>query len=200
VINAWGPYAEASNIAFVDNRGIGVGNMLSATQHCDPGILGCPYQTQHNTYPPSCLGCQYPTPAAAAFVNYPTDLTLKPNSPLRGAGLDGKDLGADLNTVAWATAGAQTGTLSPYLLMKIRAVIPLPGAVQVRFSALDTNACAVEARVYGLPASDPVARYIDNGGPLDRMVTLNGLAGGTHYQLRLSCSGGYYREAEFRTP
>jgi hypothetical protein len=200
VITGWGPYAELSNNVFLDNLGIGTGNMLASTQHCDPGVPNCPYKTPHNTYPPSCLGCQYPSPAAVNFTNYPATLSLQAGSPLKGAGLDGKDLGADLNTAAWATVGAPYGALSPYLSMKIRAVMPGSGSVQVRFTPYDTSSCTVEARIYGMPSSAPVASAVENSGTLDRLVNLTGLARSTQYALKVTCAGAYYRETDFRTP
>jgi hypothetical protein len=206
IMNAWGQrYSELAANAMIDY--LSVGPTPSVTGHCDPtygieatGLMEpCPYSTPPNTYPPSCLGCQYPAPAAAHFSNYPLALSLQPGSPLQGAALDGRDLGADLNPVSWATAGAQSGILPHYLAMKIRTVIPASTSVQVRFSAYDTSACSLEVRIFGFPTSAPAAAVTDNSGVIDRLVTLAGLTPATTYDLKLTCAGDYYRHEKFRT-
>jgi hypothetical protein len=194
----WGKYAELAKVGFVDSRSIGLSGMVSVTSHCDPGDGDCPYTTLWNTPPANCLGCQYPTVTAAKFTSYPTDLTLDPASPFKSAALDGKDLGADLNTVGWATAGTESGVLPAYLAMKIRTVIPATTSAQVRFSAPDQASCTTAARTYGFPNSSPVSS-IAGTGTLDRLVTLTGLTTGTKYWLTVTC-GSYYREGEFLTP
>ena len=196
----WGPYAEIAANAVLDNLGIGPSGMTGFSRHCTPASAGCAYTTPTTAFPPNCLGCTYPAPSAAGFTNYPDDLTLQSTSPLKAAGIDGKDLGADLNTVGWATAGAEAGTMAPYLSMKIRAVIPAATSVQVRFSAIDLSSCTVEARVYGFPLSSPAATATDSTATLDRLVTLTGLTSNTKYGLKVTCAGTYYREDEFRTP
>jgi hypothetical protein len=217
----WGPHAEIAANAFIDAQEIGVipnsgiNNIDSLIWHCIPGEVGCAYTTVYNSYPPNCLGnggssalslaadggaCKYGIPGNFGFTSYPTDLTLQSGSPLKAAGLDGKDLGADLNTVGWATAGAEAGTMAPYLAMKIRLIRPASTSAFVRFSAIDTSSCTVAARVYGFPLSSPVATATVNTGDLDRTTTLTGLTAGTRYGLKVTCAGSYYREDEFRTP
>lgn len=201
----WGLWAEMSANGFADNLGLGNSDpgIDAINQHCDINDAygaGCPYTTAHDTYPPNCLGCRYNTPTNLKFTSYPNDLTLQSDSPLKGAGLDGKDLGADLNMVGWATAGAQAGTMAPYLAMKIRRVAPTATTVDVRFSAPDTTSCTVAARVYGKPLSSPTATATVNTGDLDRTTTLTGLTANTKYGLKVTCAGSYYREDEFRTP
>jgi hypothetical protein len=215
----WGPHAEITSNGFIDYMSLGTryGGGLNPVDgmiyHCVSGTLGCPYTTLYNSYPPNCLGnggsallsltpgaCKYGIPANLGFTNYPDDLTLQSGSPFKAAGLDGKDLGADLNTVGWATAGAEAGTMAPYLAMKIRLIRPASTSAFVRFSAIDTSSCTVEARVYGKPLSSPVATATVSTGDLDRTATLTGLTASTRYGLKLTCAGTYYREDEFRTP
>lgn len=216
VANNWGPYSEITANGFVNNLNTvldedsNYGNTDSLKWHCVPGSLGCIYTTSYDTYPPSCLGtggttltpgaCKYDVGSNLGFTSFPDDLTLQPGSPFKVAGLDGKDIGADLNTVGWATAGAEAGTMAPYLAMKIRVIVPAATSVAVRFSAIDTSSCTVAARVYGFPLSSPAATATVNTGNLDRTATLTGLTANTHYGLKVTCAGSYYREDEFRTP
>ncbi len=204
VARGWGPYAEMASNGIIDNLGLGstASELDDMRFHCDAGQLGCAYTNAFDEGPANCPGCytHFKTHTEAKFVDYPDDLTLQSDSPYKAAGLDGRDLGADLNTVGWATVGAQAGTLAPYLAMKIRSVISASTTVAVRFSAIDTSSCTVAARVYGFPLSSPVATSTANTGDLDRTVTLTGLTSGTKYGLRVTCAGTYYREDEFRTP
>lgn len=200
---SWGPHAEMAANGVIDALGLGLSSGLfdAMRYHCTPGSWGCPYSAIPTDPPPNMLGYKYAaSPSAFLFTSYPDDLSLQSTSPLKAAGLDGKDLGADLNMVGWATAGAQAGTMAPYLAMKIRSVVTGATSVAVRFSAPDISSCTVAARKYGFPLSSAVSSATDSSGTLDRLVTLTGLSGNTKYGLKVTCAGSYYREDEFRTP
>jgi hypothetical protein len=220
VSSLWGPHAAIAANGFIDylglgtNYGGGYNPVDGMIYHCTATTLGCPYTGAFTSYPPNCLGngktmiqtgttaagsCLYDAPANLGFTSYPDDLTLQSGSPFKAAGLDGKDLGADLNTVGWATANVEAGTMSPYLAMKIRLIRPASTSAFVRFSAPDTSSCTVEARVYGRPLSTPVATTTVNTSNLDRTATLTGLSTAAHYGLKVTCAGSYYRESDFRT-
>jgi hypothetical protein len=198
VNRGWGNYAELAQVGFVDSLSIGFNAMVAAWAHCNPGDGDCAYLTAWNTPPSNCLGCQYPTIAAAKFTSYPTDLSLDPTSPFKAAGLDGRDLGADLSTITWATAGAAAGTFPAYLRSQIRRITPAATSVTLRYSAPDLTNCTIEARIYGFPFAAPAATTTDTSGKIDRITTLSGLTAGTKYGLKITCAG-MYREDDFRT-
>ena len=64
---------------------------------------------------------------AVKFVDHTGDETgnyrLAPDSPFRGAGTDGKDIGADIDAIEAATAGVRTGNiLHPPKILEIKPV------------------------------------------------------------------------------
>jgi hypothetical protein len=106
---------------------------------------------------------------------------------------DGRDSGADVDHVNWATAGASSGGLNSALEYKIRsAVTSISGAqreVTIYFTAPDVNACTWELSfdANGYSSSIPVTSQTRSGR--DGVAVWTGLAAGKAYFGRATCDG-----------
>jgi hypothetical protein len=106
----------------------------------------------------------------------------------QGTGSDGRDPGADIDFVNWATAGAATGAANPFLDMKIRSIQATSNSATLYVTAPSSQACAVELsqsnRFDSLRGS---VGYLQTGK--DLRANVSGLTPGTYYFVRVRCDG-----------
>jgi hypothetical protein len=126
-----------------------------------------------------------------------TTPTYKVLSAYQGSASDGRDPGANVDLVNWATAGALSGALNPFLNMQIRSTVAQSTSATIYFTAPSVNACTVEAspnRNY-IPAAGTAA-LTQTGQDVKGQVS--GLTANTYYFFRTTCDG-YQLESGFRT-
>jgi len=121
------------------------------------------------------------------------DNTFHNRSGFHNTASDGRDSGADVDHVNWATAGAVTGVSNPALEYKLRGALTSASGAQraatVYFTAPDLSACTWElssdANAY--TSSVPVQPQTRNGR--DGTATWSGLSAATVYFARATCNG-----------
>ncbi len=132
---------------------------------------------------------------AAGTDNYRLDAA----SDYKGAGLDGRDPGADIDRVDWMTACAVTGCVNPYWLMQIKGISPTSSGGTIRYVCPDAAVCTVSVDTEATYTS-PIFSTADSGGAQYRTMAITGLSAGTRYLARVvSATAGYRVESEFVT-
>ena len=137
---------------------------------------------------------------AIGFHNFRShNYRLLATSPYKGSGVDGRDPGADVDLVEWATAKADTGAINSFYRMEIKNVAATSNGGTVRYVAPDTAACTI---AIGTSAkySPAVFSRTDDGGAMNRTMAITGLSPNMRYLIRAVCGADSYRlESEFRT-
>ncbi len=111
----------------------------------------------------------------------------------RNSAVDGRDAGADIDRVTWASAHAVDGSLNTALEYKLRSAVAFRSdaakSANIYFTAPSGNACTWElspdANGYSSPV--PVTSQTRNGR--DGVATWSGLAAGQVYFARATCDG-----------
>jgi hypothetical protein len=109
----------------------------------------------------------------------------------------GRDPGADIDMVEWATAGAVAGTWPVYLDMKIRSMDTTTTTMTMHYTAPSTGACTVtvsETAAFGVDLGSDTHTRRGRAGK----VIVTGLTAGTNYAARLTCDSMRVEE-QFRT-
>jgi hypothetical protein len=123
--------------------------------------------------------------------------TYKVKTAYQGTGSDGRDPGANIDLVNWATAGAATGEANPFLDMQIRSILATSTAATLYLTAPSSQACDVELSRNNL--FDPLTgsvEYLQTGK--DVRANVSGLTPGIYYYVRARCDS-YQVESTFLT-
>jgi hypothetical protein len=114
--------------------------------------------------------------------------TYKVKEAYRNSGSDGRDPGANIDLVNWATAGAATGEVNSFLDMKIRSIRASSNAATLNVTAPSLNACAVElSQSNRFDTLRGAVEYSQTGK--DVRANVSGLTPGTYYFVRVLCDG-----------
>ena len=114
--------------------------------------------------------------------------TYKVKAAYQGKGSDGRDPGANIDFVNWATAGAATGEANPFLDMKIRSIRASSNTATLYLTAPSLNACAVElSQSNRFDTLSGSVNYSQTGK--DVRANVSGLTPGTYYFVRARCDG-----------
>jgi hypothetical protein len=135
--------------------------------------------------------------ASGGTVVNETTPTYKVLAPYQGSATDGRDPGANIDLVNWATAGALNGAANPFLNMQIRSSRANSTGATIRFTAPSANACTLEVspnQNYSPPAGTSILTQTGQ----DVTAQVSGLAANTQYFSRTTCDG-YQVEGTFRT-
>lgn len=129
-----------------------------------------------------------PAANGAAVVNTGTDFKAK--GIAIGAASDGRDVGANIDFVNWATAGALSGAANPNLEYKIASFNPGSTGVDVYFTAPSVNACTWELSANGNSYASPIAVSSQTRtGRAGKATWAGTLAANTQYYVRSTCDG-----------
>ena len=184
IIAGWKQTRELAQNWFIDDRSQNFVNVNFNTA------------TTEGTAP--CRGCfQVANFAAMNFVNYPTNLRLTASSPGNMAGLNGRQIGADMDEHDASLEGVEAGLHNKYFDFRIKPVdVTGSTTATLRYSAYDQNACTV--LVSPKPDfSSPVYNTTSGTGDTEREVNLTSLAAGrTRYYTKITC-GTRKRETIF---
>jgi hypothetical protein len=128
-----------------------------------------------------------------------SDSTYKVIGAYQGTGSDGRDPGANIDFVNWATAGAATGALNPFLDMKIRSIRASSNAATLYVTTPSSQACTVElSKSNRFDTLTGSADYSQTGK--DVRATVSGLTPGTYYFVRVRCDAYQLESALLTSP
>ncbi len=138
---------------------------------------------------PAC-SASWPAGTQSAATNaIAVDGSFRAQAAYQNTASDGRDPGADIDRVNYATAGAVTGAFNPTLEYKLRSAVLTPTGAKIYFTAPSPNDCTWElspdADGYSSPV--PVTSQTRNGR--DGIAEWSGLSAGQVYFARATCDG-----------
>jgi len=191
---AWSTGSSIFKNVIVNNKGC-----LTST---DPAAVPCPVQ---NILQPdgsgrvACPSCSVPRftenggVSDVGFANYASgNYRLAASSAYKNWSGLGRDAGADVDKVIWATAGAVAGGWNPYLDFHIANIFTTPTGAQVTLKSPTTEACTTTVAANWL-FTNPVFTNTDVGGDVDRVIAVTGLTPDTRYWVKVECGSPQYR-------
>lgn len=104
----------------------------------------------------------------------------------RGTATDGRDLGADIDLVEWATAGSVSGQNNPFLEFQVRGQTATATAATIWFTAPTAASCMLTASLNPSLAPPAGSVSISRTGKSVRAV-VSGLLNDRRYYYRASC-------------
>jgi hypothetical protein len=112
---------------------------------------------------------------------------------------DGKDIGANIDLLNWATGNVESGAPNPFFNFMVKPALTSRDTAILGYTAPTTEACTVVVSV-NQNYSSPVLNQTDMGGDPARSVTVTGLIPVTYYYEKVTCGAAQYLlERTFQT-